>query len=240
MSTGSVLRERPAEHPDERPAAPPEEAPRRRYLRRLGLLLLVGGLALAGHLVWQVHGTTWLAERRQAETLSELEREWARGGAEVPAGDSAARAVLRIPRFGASYAVPVVSGTSEDDLAAGVGLVEGSTSIGGRGNLALAGHRVTHGEPFADLPELRRGDRVVLETPAEVHTYVLDTDAADLVVDASDTWVLDPAPRNPDPDGPGPAPEHRRLLTLTTCSELFHTDDRMVAFGHLVSVRPRR
>ena len=25
-----------------------------------------------------------------------------------------------------------------------------------------------------------------------------------------------------------------RLLTLVTCAELFHTDDRMVAFGHLV------
>ena len=27
----------------------------------------------------------------------------------------------------------------------------------------------------------------------------------------------------------------QRLITLTTCSELFHTDDRMIAFGHLVS-----
>ena len=26
----------------------------------------------------------------------------------------------------------------------------------------------------------------------------------------------------------------QRLITLTTCSEIFHTDDRMIAFGHLV------
>ncbi|WP_297626517.1 hypothetical protein [Nocardioides sp.] len=30
----------------------------------------------------------------------------------------------------------------------------------------------------------------------------------------------------------------QRLLTLTTCSELFHADDRLVAFGHLASRVP--
>jgi sortase A len=31
----------------------------------------------------------------------------------------------------------------------------------------------------------------------------------------------------------------RRLVTLVTCAELFHTDDRMVAFGHLVDRESR-
>jgi sortase A len=31
----------------------------------------------------------------------------------------------------------------------------------------------------------------------------------------------------------------QRLITLTTCSELFHTDNRMIAFGHLVSTTGR-
>lgn len=226
----------------EAPAAPP---PRRsrwsgRRSRWVGAVLLACGLALVAHLVWQVSGTTWVAERRQAETLRELERAWSAGGADVAAGEGRAGAVLRVPRFGRSYAVPVVAGTTEEDLAAGVGLVEGSADIGGRGNVVLAGHRITQGEPFADLPLLRAGDRVLLETRSSVHTYVLDTDAADLVVDAADTWVLDDAPRNPDPAGPGPSQRHERLLTLTTCAEIFHTDDRTVAFGHLESVRPRR
>ena len=48
--------------------------------------------------------------------------------------------------------------------------------------------------------------------------------------------MLDAVPKNPKPGGVQPAqrPE-QRLITLTTCSELFHTDDRMIAFGHLVS-----
>jgi sortase A len=42
-----------------------------------------------------------------------------------------------------------------------------------------------------------------------------------------------PEPRNPDPDGVQPT-DDLRLITLTTCAELFHTDNRMIAFGHLV------
>jgi sortase A len=32
----------------------------------------------------------------------------------------------------------------------------------------------------------------------------------------------------------------QRLITLTTCSELFHTDNRMIAFGHLVDTEEKQ
>jgi sortase A len=89
------------------------------------------------------------------------------------------------------------------------------------------------------MPELRPGDRVEVETRQAVYTYVLDTDPNDLVVPFTAGWVLQAFPVNPD-GGVGPDPaDGTRLITLTTCSELFHTDDRMVAFGHLSSVRPK-
>ena len=45
--------------------------------------------------------------------------------------------------------------------------------------------------------------------------------------------MVDPLPTNPD-GGIEPAQDPgQRLITLTTCSELFHTDNRMVAFGVL-------
>ena len=50
--------------------------------------------------------------------------------------------------------------------------------------------------------------------------------------------MLDPLPVNPD-GGVGPLDGQDRLITLATCAELFHTDDRLVAFGHLLSVEPR-
>jgi sortase A len=108
-----------------------------------------------------------------------------------------------------------------------------SADPGEKGNYALAAHRVTHGEPLRDMPELRPGDEVIVETRSAVHTYVLDTDPEDLVVTFEDVWVIAPDPLNPVAGGVQP-PEHPRLITLTTCAELFHTDDRMIAFGHLV------
>ena len=49
--------------------------------------------------------------------------------------------------------------------------------------------------------------------------------------------MLAPHPLNPDSEGVQPT-AGTRLITLTTCAELFHTDNRMIAFGHLVSEQP--
>ena len=103
------------------------------------------------------------------------------------------------------------------------------------GNYALAGHRVTHGEPLRRMPDLQPGDQVVVETVNATYVYRLDTDPEALIVPFTGTWVLDPLPKNPDAGGPEPLQKKRqRLITLTTCSEIFHTDNRMIAFGHLV------
>ncbi len=145
---------------------------------------------------------------------------------------------MRIPAFGKKYVVPVQQGTSDEVLAEGFGHFRGTAQPGQVGNFAIAGHRVTHGEPLRDMPSLRPGDRVVVETRTTTFTYRLDTDPNDLVVDLDNVWVLDPVPHNPR-GGVQPAQRRgQRLITLTTCAELFHTDDRMIAFGHLVkSVR---
>ena len=102
----------------------------------------------------------------------------------------------------------------------------------------IAAHRVTHGQPLRDMPELRPGDLVVVETRTRILTYVLDTDPNDLVVPFTASWVLDPHPVNPNGTGPRPT-DDLRLLTMATCSELLHTDNRMIVFGHLVSATPR-
>ena len=60
--------------------------------------------------------------------------------------------------------MPVVEGVSLDDLAKGVGHYPKTVLPGEVGNFAVAGHRATHGEPFAYLDEVRKGDAVVVET----------------------------------------------------------------------------
>ncbi len=202
--------------------------------------MIVAGLAMIGYVGWQFYGTNWQSHREQQQVASTLQTQWKKQGGErlqpryVPTGK--ASALIRIPRFGKDYVVPVLEGTSTDVLAKGYGHFKGTADPGDVGNYALAAHRVTHGEPLRRMPELRPGDRVVVETVAATYTYELDTDPNKLVIPFTGVWVLDPVPRNPD-GGPQPAQRRgQRLITLTTCAELFHTDERMIAFGHLVKV----
>ncbi len=223
-----------------------DQAPVRSRTRRqrlslvAGLVLVLGGLGLLGWVGWEMYGTTWVSERKHAEAIDALTLEWEQGQdlARVEAGTVSA--VVRIPRFGDDYRIPLLEGTSDAALASGIGHFGGSSEPGALGNFALAGHRVTHGEPLRRMPELRPGDEIVVETRERIFTYVLDTGGDDLTVPFTDVWVLDRRPVNPDPDGVSPREDvGGRLITLTTCAELFHTDDRLVAFGHLVSATPR-
>ncbi|MAS56449.1 MAG: class E sortase [Pimelobacter sp.] len=210
------------------------------WSRRTGLLLILAGVVLLGYVGWQLYGTNYVSQRRHDSTVEALREEWSRPGGTVSvnAGDSLSDAIMRVPAFGDAYAVPLVAGVEDEALASGMGVFPGSAAPGEEGNLALAGHRITHGEPLRDMPDLVAGDLVVIETRDRVFTYVLDTGGEELRVPFTAGWVLGNPPVNPN-GGTGPAPGETRLLTLTTCAELFHTDDRLVAFGHLVDSRRR-
>ena len=202
-----------------------------------GVALLAAGLVVLGYVAWQFFGTTVVSQREQQRIVEQTRRAWTE---RTPAAKlRGAEALVRVPRFGRDYVVPVQKGVSTEVLAKGFGHFRGTAAPGQVGNYALAGHRVTHGEPLRRMPELRPGDKVVVETRNRVHTYRLDTDPNDLVVTFNDIWVIDEVPQNPR-GGVEPAQRPgQRLLTLTTCSELFHTDNRMIAFGHLVGTRRR-
>ncbi len=208
-----------------------------------GLALVVVGAVVLGWVGWQYVGTNVVSREAQRALVERTQRAWTlRPGSTAHGGRGAARtaqALIRIPRFGRHYVMPVQRGVSEQVLAEGFGHFRGTARAGQVGNYALAAHRVTHGQPLRNLPELRPGDRVLVETRARVYTYVLDTDPNDLVVSFRDVWVIDPLPTNPT-GGVQPARRPgQRLVTLTTCAELFHTDRRMIAFGHLVGSAPR-
>lgn len=205
-----------------------------------GTVLIVGGLVILGYIGWQLWGTTWVAKREQREITTSVENQWREQPGvrrslrpkNTAKGDTSA--LVRIPRFGKKYVVPVLEGTSSKALTQGYGHFTSSADPGEVGNYALAAHRVTHGEPLRRMPELRPGDEVVIETVDIAYTYELDNDPRKLVIPFTGTWVLEPLPANPD-GGPQPRQQPgQRLITLTTCSELFHTDNRMIAFGHLV------
>lgn len=224
--------------------APAEGAPRPRPRRRpaviIGLTLILAGLLVVGYVGWEISGTTWVSKRKHERITAAIEEAWSEGQRRAAVDEGTATALVKIPRFGADYVVPVLEGTSDEVFAAGYGHFDYAAGPGEPGNYAIAAHRVTHGEPLRRMPELKTGDQIVIETKDTIYTYVLDTAGDDLAVDKSETWVTDSLPDNPDTGEPEPVQQPgQRLITLTTCAELFHTDDRLVAFGHLESTQRR-
>jgi sortase A len=212
----------------------------RRWTLGIGVGLVLGGLALLGFAGWQYIGTTIVSHHRQDEAVGQVRDGWSRGTTEARTDWGTVGALVLIPRFGTDYVMPVVAGTSDRALSAGLGHFADTAAPGEVGNFALAGHRITHGQPLHDLPDLRVGDAIIVETAKSVFTYRLTTDGDALEVDSDATWVLAPVPHNPKADGVEPAQvTGQRLLTLSTCAEVFHTDHRLVAFGVLESVRTR-
>ena len=205
----------------------------------VGLVLVLGGLGLLGYVGWQLYGTNFVARQAQEQTVDDLRANWSASGSlraeasAVKLGD--ASALIRIPRFGSDYVIPVLEGIGDDELSSGYGHFPRTADPGKKGNYALAAHRVTHGEPLRDMPKLRPGDEVLVETRDHMYTYELDTNPNELVVTFEDIWVIDRLPTNPDSGGVQPPSRKpgQRLITLTTCAELLHTDNRLIAFGHL-------
>lgn len=211
------------------------DSPVRRVIRAIGYLMILAGLIVLGWFAWQYWGTNIVSQQKQQQILDDWENTDAIG-------------ILRVPRFGADYEVPILPGGDLDDskgsadrakvldaLSRGVAWYELGEKPGEIGNFVIAGHRVTHGEPFARFPDLRRGDKVNVETRASIYTYVLRNGGTDVIVPFSATWPLDSVP---DPDHPDAEPTEA-LMTLVTCSELFHTANRSVVVADLVSRRDK-
>jgi sortase A len=227
------------------PPAPKGTRDSRRRRRRsstvmlVGILMLVTGLTCLVWVGYQFLGTNAVSHRAFEKERDTLRHKWSNEKASDPSdrhtpvipGD--AIGLLRIPAFGTSYEIPILSGTDLNILSRGVGHYTGTADPGQVGNFAIAGHRVTHGQPFARLLELNKGDQVVVETKDAIYTYVLDTAPRDVTVDDAETWVLEPVPGKP-----GAVPTEA-LITLTTCQDLFHSPDRSIGFGHLESTRKK-
>lgn len=216
----------------------PKRKRRRPFLIWIGVLLIASGLGMLGYVGWEFYGTTWMSQRKQADLVEKLEKQWEKPSSDevdtVASAGSISGAIIRIPRFGDDYAIPVLEGVSDEALASGYGHFESSADAGKKGNYALAAHRITHGEPLRRMPELQVGDEVIVETRTHLYTYKLTTGGDDLEVPFTEGWVVEPLPTNPRKGGVQPAQtEGQRLITLTTCAELFHTDLRMIAFGVL-------
>ncbi|WP_346166967.1 class E sortase [Streptomyces javensis] len=156
-------------------------------------------------------------------------------GGQRPRRDQA-YAVLRIPRIGLT--VPIAEGVSRAAVLnkGYVGHYPRTAQPGQAGNVALAGHRNTHGEPFRQLDEVRPGDTVRIDTADARYTYVIErtlprTSPADGTVIARVPYSsAHPRYRYTEPG---------YYLTLTTCTPEFTSRYRLVVWARLRVAAPR-
>src|ERR1035437_1079632 len=192
-------------------------------VRTLGEVFITLGLLLFLFGAWQLGWTDVTANREQAITIHALEKGFGPAGTrertavaplatltKVPFGE--AFAIMRIPRFGADFARPVLQGTDHDTLTNGIGHYSGTAFPGQVGNFAVAGHRTTYGMPFSNIDLLQTGDVIVLETKASYIVYAVDRH---VIVTPDQVQVIAPVPQHPG-DKPTQA-----WLTMTSCNPRF-------------------
>ena len=128
----------------------------------------------------------------------------------VDEGD--AIAVIDIPRIGVTKYV--VAGVAPDDLKKGPGHFPSTPQPGHLGNMAIAGHRTTYGEPFRNIDQLELGDEIIVtDIQGRTFTYVVDSQK---IVGPSDSYVV----ATTDPSV--------ARLTLTTCHPEFSASERLI------------
>jgi len=172
-----------------------------RLLRRFGISVSVLGVVVLAFSAFQLWGTGLLEERAQRDLAAELESAIQRQKVASPRrqddssrslsdrsasalgdGNPEVGALLRrTPLSGSAIArieapsigldKTVVEGVGRNQLREGPGHYPVTPLPGHGGNVAIAGHRTTHGAPFGDLDQLEPGDPITLDTVDGLFTY---------------------------------------------------------------------
>ena len=113
----------------------------------------------------------------------------------------------------------VVEGTTASALRAGAGHYPETPLPCEDGNVSIAGHRTTYGQPFHDVDQLAVGDEITLETPIGTCTYAVSQ--APFPVAPTATEVVANTP-------------DAATLTLTTCHPKGSARQRLIVRATLV------
>ncbi|MCM3613831.1 class E sortase [Microbacterium enclense] len=240
--------------------AVPTRKPRRRVsvIGVFGDLLVTTGVVVLLFVVWQLWIGDAIIGAQFKDQGKELSEQWAAdpvapvpsASATPPASDQPAGpptadppalaqpadaerfGVVYIPRLGPDYHFTVAGGVSASRTLDPIGLghYPDTAMPGAVGNFAIAGHRGSHGAPFADLPSLRVGDAVVIEMQEGWFTYRFRNLE---YVQPDGVNVLLPLPQQPQVEATD------RVITMTTCSPRYGFSERAIAYGVFESFTPR-
>lgn len=117
---------------------------------------------------------------------------------------------------------PIVAGTGYSELAQGIGHYTQNQLPAEAGNFAVAGHRVTYGQPFYHFEKLATGDEVFVLMEEGWYSYEL---IANEKIQESEVWVLGEVQSQL-----GLSPEEK-IITLTTCDPRWNSTRRWAWWG---------
>lgn len=144
-----------------------------------GAVVVAGGLAVLTMLVVAFGGYLLLGSRLQANRTQDVlfdDLKVSLAQAIVPVSgvipSGTPLGIVEIPRLGLEQVF--VEGSASEQTSTGPGLRHDSVLPGQAGVSVLVGRRVTFGAPFADLDQLRTGDRILVTTGQGKFTYVVD------------------------------------------------------------------
>jgi len=224
----------------------------------LGEILITAGLLILGYIGWQPLWSATVIASHQRDVAAQQSAQW-RQSAQTPApapadappdysalsanppvgatpADYATFGILYVPRFSASYAVPIGQTTDLprvlNDPDRGIGHYEDTQLPGQPGNFAVAAHRSgpIGGNPFRDMDALRVGDPIYVETQDGWYTYRFRSFE---YVWPTQVDVLDPVPHLAGQPGTD------RILTMTSCNPKWAgSAERMIGYAVYEGFRP--
>jgi sortase A len=184
-------------------------------------------------IIYAGYQTVWsgfVSQVNVAGARSEVESKWIQTPTATPLIHQGF-ALAYIPRLKDKvWELPISKGVDSEDLISGLGYYPDTALPGAKGNFALAGHRATYGEPFANIDQLKQDDEVIIQTADNWYVYKLILDE---LVEPDETWVLEE-----NPGGIVNKTGIEAMITLTTCHPRWGSTQRWVWWGVLTEVRP--
>jgi sortase A len=229
-------------------AAEPAAQPRQRdtvrtIVRGTGEVLITLGVLLLLMCAYQLWWTNVESAAAISASRDDIVKSWHDPAPAPSSSGTGAPSTAPTPSYGTGFALlyiprlrdkvwglPIHQGVGKDVLAQGAGHYRTTAMPGEVGNFAIAAHRSTHDEPFANFPDLRAGDKVYVQTRTEWYVYTLTKDDPNL--SPTDIWVVQPVPGRP-----GAKPT-QKLMTMTTCTPRYGSTGRWAWWASLTATSP--
>ncbi len=194
-------------------------------MKKLSSILIFLGLALIIFVAY-TKIQTYMEQKKLVEEFNALtfpkETEQQGKAAKSKPKDGETIGILKISKL--HLKTPVVEGATQDDIRYAVGHLPSSGSVDDLGkdnqNFAIAGHRsYTYGQFFNRLDELKKGNKIILNTKERKFTYKVFKKK---IIKPTDVEVVKPI-------------KGKSIITLITCHPKNSNKQRLVIFAELAA-----